>query len=118
MQLFVHSAVGKKVIEYFVLDFILSVGDTIEYHTINGTFFGSDVTFTVSLSLRCAANFYGPDCSIYCSPVNSSEKGHHTCLRDGRKQCLPGYQEPTTNCTACVHAVDCRKSTTSPILKP
>ena len=113
MQLFVRSAVGENVIDYFVLDFILSVGDTIDNHTINGTFFGSDVTFTVNLFLICGADSYGPNCSIHCSPANTSERGHYTCLSDGRKQCLPGYQDQTTNCTTpCVPAVGCGMSTT------
>ena len=100
-----------NVIDYFVLDFTLASGDTLVNQTINGSYFGSDVTFTVSLSLRCLAYFYGPDCSMYCYPANSSEMGHYTCLSDGSKQCLPGYQNETTNCTTpCEPAVGCRKS--------
>ena len=98
--------------DYFVLDFTLAVGERLTDQIINGRFFGSDVTFTVSLSLRCWTDFYGPDCSMYCYPANSSEMGHYTCLSDGSKQCLPGYQNETTNCTSCEPAVGCRKSTT------
>ena len=100
------------VIDYFVLDFTLAVGERLIDQKISGSYFGSAVTFTVSLSLRCLADFYGPDCTMYCYPANSSEMGHYTCLRDGSKQCLPGYQNETTNCTSCVPAVGCRKSTT------
>ena len=115
MQFFVwsvrqRSSTAVDVIDYLVLDFTLAVGENLTDQIINGRFFGSDVTFTVSLSLSCFTNFYGPDCSTYCHPANSSEMGHYTCLSDGSKQCLPGYQNEATYCTSCVPAVGCRKS--------
>ena len=77
------TAVGN-VIHYFVLDFTLASGGTLVNQKINGNYFGSDVTFTVSLCLRCLT---GPDCSMYCHPANSSEMGHYAGLSDGSKQC-------------------------------
>ena len=113
MQFFVRSAVGDHVIDYFVLNFTLAVGQTRVNQRIDGTFFRSDVTFTVSFNLTCSAHFYGPDCSIYCRPANSSDMGHYTCLSDGSRQCLPGYLNETTDClTPCVPADGCSKSTT------
>ena len=113
MQFFVRSAVGDHVIDYFVLNFALTVEDTsLSNQRIDGAFFGSDVTFIVSFNLACVADFYGPDCSIYCHPANSSDMGHYTCLSDGSRQCLPGYLNETTNCTSCVPADGCSKSTT------
>ena len=91
MQFFVRSAHYHTVIDYFVLNFTLAVGETQFNQTMDGTVFGSDVTFTVSLNLTCPALYYGPDCSIYCRPANSSDMGHYTCLSDGSRQCLPGY---------------------------
>ena len=93
-------------IDYFVLNFTLAVGERLTDQIINGRFFRSDVTFTVSLSLRCWTDFHGPDCSMYCYPANSSEMGHHTCLSE-----LQGYQNETTNCTTPREpAVSCHKS--------
>ena len=113
MQFFVRSAVGDHVIDYFVLKFTLTVGQTRVNQRIDGTFFRSDVTFTVSLNLICPAHFYSADCSIYCRPANSSDMGHYTCLSDGSRQCLPGYLNETTDClTPCVPADGCSKSTT------
>ena len=67
-----------------VIDYVLCIGlhtgkwryTSQSNNKINGNYFGSDVTFTVSLSLRCWTDFYGPDCSIYCYPANSSKMGH------------------------------------------
>ena len=115
MQFFVRSAVEDNVIDYFVLNFMLAVGEAQLNQRIDGTFFGSDVTFTVSFSLTCPANFYGSDCSTYCRPANSSDRGHYTCLSDGSRQCLPGYQNEITNCTSCIPADGCRESTTDTI---
>ena len=115
MQFFVRSAVSNNVIDYFVFNFMLAVGETQLNERIDGTFFGSDVTFTVSLNLTCPANYYGPDCSIYCRPANSSDRGHYTCLSDGSRQCLPGYRNETTYCTSCISTNGCRKSTTDTI---
>ena len=112
MQFFVKSAVGEHAIDYFVLNFTLAVGETRVNQRIDGTFFRSDVTFTVTLNLTCPAHYYGPNCSIYCRPANSSDMGHYTCLSDGSRQCLPGYLNETTNCTSCVPADGCSKSTT------
>ena len=94
--MFVRAASDNTgdVIDYFVLDFILAVGDVLVNQTLHGELFGSHVTFTVSLSLRCTTDFYGPDCSIYCHPANEME--HYTCLR---KQGLPCYHNQTINCT-------------------
>ena len=114
MQFFVRSAVGDHVIDYFVLNFTLALGQTRVNQRTNGTFFRSDVTFTVSLNLTCPAHYYGPNCSIYCRPANSSDMGHYTCLSDGSRQCLPGYLNETTDClTPCVPADGCHTPTTS-----
>ena len=112
MQFFVRSAMGDHVIDYFVLNFTITVGQTRANQIIDGTFFRSDVTFTVSLNLACVADFYGPNCSVYCRPANSSDMGHYTCLSNGSRLCLPGYLNETTNCTSCVPGDGCSKSTT------
>lgn len=98
LQLFVRTAVDGtgNVIDYFVLDFTLASGDVPVNQTLYGELFGSHVTFTVSLSLRCTADFYGPDCSIHCRPA--SQIGHYTCLR---KEGLPCYHNQSTNCSIC-----------------
>ena len=97
---------GQYLIEYFQLDFELGLNDPPLNRTINGTFFGSYMTFTFGLSLTCLGRFYGPNCSVYCFPENSS-RGHYNCLSDGSKQCLHGYTNTSSNCTTCVPADGC-----------
>ena len=106
LQLFVRASVGEYLIEYFQLDFELGLNDPPLNRTINGTFFGSYMTFTFGLSLTCLGHFYGPNCSVYCRPENSS-RGHYTCLSDGSKQCLHGYTNTSSDCTTCVPADGC-----------
>ena len=72
-------------------DFELQPGDDPLNATVNGATYGSNVTFTVNLSLICLDNFYGPNCSVECVPQSSDELGYYSCLSNGRRQCLPGY---------------------------
>ena len=102
---------GSNIIDYLVFDFALLPGNTLNNQIINGMFFGSNVTFTVSFDLACVHNSYGSDC-IYCLAADSDDSGHYTCLSDGSKQCLPGYVNASTNCTMCEPAAGCGKSTT------
>ena len=106
LQLFVRASVGQYLIEYFQLNFELGLNDPPLNRTINGTFFGSYMTFTIDLSLTCLDHFYGSNCSVYCRQEDSS-RGHYTCLSDGSKQCLHGYTNTSSDCTTCVPADDC-----------
>ena len=107
---------GSNVIDYFVFDFALVPEHALNYQIINGTFFGSKVTFTVSFDVACIPDSYGPYC-IYCLAADSDDSGHYTCLSDGSKQCLPGYVNESTNCTMCELAAGCGKSTTYTLQK-
>ena len=106
LQLFVRASVGQYLIEYFQLNFELGLNDPPLNRTINGTFFGSYMTFTIDLSLTCLGHFYGSNCRVYCRQEDSS-RGHYTCLSDGSKQCLHGYTNTSSDCTTCVPADDC-----------
>ena len=60
----------------------------------------------VSLALRirvvCKENYNGSDCgNMICEPQDDST-GHFTCDINGNKVCLPGYQNPGTNCVEAV----------------
>ena len=114
IQFFVRSVhQDSNIIDYFVFDFALVPGNSLNYQTINGTFFGSKVTFTVSFDVACTPNFYGSDCSVYCLAADSDDSGHYTCFSNGSKQCLPGYVNESTNCTTpCEPGAGCGKSTT------
>ena len=51
---------------------------------------------SVTIRVVCREGYFGPDCG--CSPRNDST-GHFTCAANGTIVCLPGYQNPETNCT-------------------
>ena len=108
LQLFVRASVGEHIVEYFQLDFELGLNDPPMNLTINGSFYGSYMTFTLRLTLNCMTHFYGENCSVYCRPEDS-DQGHYTCLSNGTKVCLPGYQNTSTDCTTCIPARDCRE---------
>ena len=48
-------------------------------------------------TVACPENFYGPDCSVFCSPADDCS-GHYGCdVRSGHQLCLSGWQGE--NCT-------------------
>ena len=56
------------------------------------------VQLIISYEVRCQQNYYSTDCSTYCVPSDNS-MGHYNCdPSNGNKICLPGYQNPVTNC--------------------
>ena len=81
-------------------------GRSLTRRTYDGRFgyASMDLSFRVS----CAEYFYGSDCGTLCVPPDDA-LGHFTCSSDGELVCLPGYQNPLTNCTECAPAVGCCK---------
>ena len=57
-------------------------------------------TINLSYKLVCANNnYYGVDCFVFCEPQDN-DTGHYTCNPiTGAKECLPGFVNPSTNCT-------------------
>ena len=55
-------------------------------------------SFTLAYRIRCAVNYYGDKCDIYCVDTNSNF-GHYKCNCEGKKECDDGYMNDTTNCT-------------------
>ncbi len=72
----------------------LSVGDERKLIAVFGNIALLRVT---DFTIACKEGYYGPDCSISCTPRDDST-GHFTCDEDGTILCLPGYQNTTTNC--------------------
>ena len=59
---------------------------------------------SLALGIRvvCKENYTGSDCGdMICEPQDDSS-GHFTCDINGNKVCLPGYQNPRTNCVEAV----------------
>ncbi len=63
----------------------------------------------MSISLRCAESYYGPECSRQCV-AEDSDVGHYTCDSEGFIVCREGYRNTSTNCTQCVPAQGCCES--------
>ena len=82
---------------------------TVMYSTLQA-FQGFVSVIMLCFRLRCAVNYYSTDCSKYCVPHDNNEAGHYTCDANGDKQCLPGYQQPSTNCTAPLCSTGCTTS--------
>ena len=65
---------------------------------------GKNNIASLALSIRvvCTENYTGSDCGdMICEPQDDSS-GHFTCDINGNKVCLPGYQNPGTNCVEAV----------------
>ena len=73
----------------------------ISNHPINSSTIHAVGTYNRALlilayRLNCFLTYYGNDCSTHCIP----QEGHYICdMSTGKKQCLPGYQNPALNCT-------------------
>ena len=60
----------------------------------------------LSFRVTCSENFYGPNCTTFCTPMDSVQ-GHYTCDQDGGIVCNPGYTNTSTNCVECLPAEGC-----------
>ena len=59
-------------------------------------------SLTLSIRVVCKESYTGSDCgNMICEPRDDST-GHFTCDINGKKVCLPGYQNPGTNCVEAV----------------
>ena len=58
----------------------------------------SIASVTLSFQVECDTDFYGSNCATFCQDTDD-ESGHYLCNGDGSKVCLPGYQNPQTDCT-------------------
>ena len=57
------------------------------------------VTVKLSIRVQCLEDFYGDDCSTFCTLQDSDQNGHFACnSEDGSRLCLQGFQNPDNNC--------------------
>ena len=85
------------------------VGTLLLNNTITRDFNGlrGRADITISFLLTCSENYFGSDCDTYCVPTEQ-----FTCNpENGSIICREGYQNETTNCSACVPAAGCSKDT-------
>ena len=65
-------------------------------------------TLIISYNFQCSKNYFGQNCSEFCEPHNDGS-GHYVCDGEGRKVCLEGYRNSSTNCTMCASKQGCCK---------
>ena len=56
----------------------------------------------MSFKVQCAENYYGPNCTTFCEPV----EGVNTCDREGRVVCTNERRDPDSNCEMCLQGWD------------
>ena len=64
--------------------------------TYTGTY--NIARFTLAYRIRCAENYYGDKCDIYCVDTDSN-CGHYKCNCERKKECDDGYMNNKINCT-------------------
>ena len=86
------------IINRFPIDLELDPGTNFtDRTTYTGIYNISGVVFDMSFRVQCADNFFGPNCTTFCEPV----EGVYTCDMEGRVVCLHENQVLATNCTTC-----------------
>ena len=90
-------------INRFPIDLELELGPAFtERTTYTGVYNISDMEFDMSFRVQCSENYYGPNCAIFCEPM----EGVYTCDSEGRIACIHSGQSLATNCTMCLPGWD------------
>ena len=98
------------IINRFPIDLELNPGpDFTERTTYTGFHNISDVGFDMSFRVQCLENYFGPNCTTFCEPL----EGVYTCDSEGRSVCLQDNKDPTTNCTTCLRGWDLETNCTT-----
>ena len=85
------------IINRFPIDLELDPGTNFtERTTYTGIYNISGLGFDMSFRVQCAKNFFDPNCTTYCEPLERV----NTCDREGRIVCLYN-RDPSTNCNTC-----------------
>ena len=89
----------EVIINRFLIDLELELGASFtERTTYTGIYNISDLGFDMSFRVQCSENYYGPNCTTLCEPV----EGVYTCDSEGRVVCVQDNRDPATNCTTCL----------------
>ena len=75
----------EAIINRFPIDLELNPGPNFtERTTYTGFYNISDVGFDISFRVQCLENYFGPNCTTFCEPL----EGVYTCDSEGRFICL------------------------------
>ena len=90
---------NEAIINRFPIDLELELrADFTERTTYTGNYNISDMEFDMSFRVQCSENYYGPNCTTFCEPLNDA----YICSREGSIVCLQEHRNPTINCTTCL----------------
>jgi hypothetical protein len=98
-------------INRFSIDLELQPGPNFTRANYTGIYNISDMEFDISFRVQCLQDYYGPNCTTFCTPMegvyNCDNQGQFVCLQENRNsstnctRCLPGYND-LLNCGACL----------------
>ena len=93
----------EAIINRFPIDLELELGANFTQRTTcTGIYNISGLGFDMSFRVQCSENYYGPNCTTFCEPV----EGVHSCDSKGRIVCIQDGQDLATNCTTCLPGWD------------
>ena len=88
----------KAIINTFPINLELQPGpDFTTRVSYTGTYNIPGLRFDMSFRVQCSENYYGPNCSSFCEPLEDV----YTCDSRGRTVCVQGGGDPATNCMTC-----------------
>ena len=104
IQILYRIEVQTLLIDCYRYDFVTEIADRESGQFVATGTLGKNNIASLALRTRvvCKQNYNGFDCgNMICEPQGDSS-GHFTCDINGNKVCLPGYQNPGTNCVEAV----------------
>ena len=86
------------IINRFPIDLKLTLGAPFtKRKTYTGIYNISGVGLDMSFRVQCSRNYYGPNCTSLCEPI----EGEYTCDSEGRTICMHSSQGSSTNWGEC-----------------
>ena len=88
------------IIDRFPIDLELDLGANF---TQRASYFGvyNVSQLDMSFKVKCSKNYYGPDCTKLCEPVEM-----YSCDSDGDRICSSANYDISTDCTTCLPGRD------------
>ena len=91
-----------------------------ERTTYTGIYNISDLGFDMSFRVQCSENYYGPNCTTFCKPMEGvytcDSVGNISCVHNSRNlatncsECLELKRDPASNCTQCLPGRDIKSN--------
>ena len=87
----------EAIINRFPINLELQPGPNFTRANYTGIYNISDLEFDISFRVQCLENYFDPNCTTFCVPL----EGVYTCDSQGNFVCSKENREPSTNCTTC-----------------